>query len=525
MIRPVFVLASLLCGAPISLAQGPAESLPAAADRIASTWVAKRGGVGLCVCIAKDDQILVSRGYGVADAEWRIPVGEDTVFRVCSVSKQFEAATILRLAEQHKLALDDDFRKYVPEFPEKPHVITLRHLLSQTSGLASYTDAPRFDDDPDGFGGIDHTRTLSHEEALAPIKDKPLAFEPGAAFQYSNTNSYLVGMVVEHAAGKPYALVFREELAAPLGLQHTAYDEGKELLQGRAKGYQFIAGRLVHEPGPLWTNASAGGAIVSTAKELVQWNQALVAGRVISKDSYTLLTTPQKLANGKAAPYALNWWIDDLSGHRRFWHSGHGAGFNALLAYFPDDHLTIAVLSNSTAIEAPDVARELARAALDISVPPPAEKPMSQEALRPFTGTYVLGDGPGAPRVVVTIQDGHLVGDDGTHPPVQLICTGPMTFVFATDPTIRSTFAGPASSPPTGFLLNDNGRTSRGSRREGAAQWGPSSRAARARSARSCPATSTRAGMRSRSFRARRPSDHGAYSRGTHARTAPGRKR
>jgi CubicO group peptidase (beta-lactamase class C family) len=466
--KPLLALACLLVTAPRAFAQPQpvAGPIATAADRIAPEWIAKRGGVGLSVCIAKDDQILVSRGYGVADAEWGNPVGEDTIFRVCSVSKQFEAAAILRLAEQHKLSLDDDFRKYIPEFPEKPHVITLRHLLSQTSGLPSYTDAPGFDDGPDGFGGVDHARTLSREEALAPVKDKPLAFEPGAAFQYSNTNSYLVGMVVEHATGKPYAQVFHDELAAPLGLRHTAYDEGKELLQGRAKGYQFIAGRLVHEPGPLWTNASAGGAIVSTAKELVQWNQALVSGRVISKDSYTLLTTPQKLANGKSAPYALNWWIDDFSGHRRFWHSGHGAGFNAMLAYFPDDHLTIAVLSNSTAIEAPDVARDLARAALDISIPAPVEKTMPEEALRAFTGTYMLGDGPAAPRVVVTLQDGHLVGDDGTHPPVRLICTGPMTFVFATDPTVRSTFSGAPGSPPVGFVLNDNGRASKWTRRE-----------------------------------------------------------
>jgi CubicO group peptidase (beta-lactamase class C family) len=463
--KPFALVACLLLNASFAVAQPQpsVDPISSAADRIAGDWVAKRGAVGLSVCIAKDDQILVSRGYGVADAEWRNPVGEDTVFRVCSISKQFEAAAILRLAEQHKLSLDDDIRKYLPEFPEKPKVITIRHLLSQTSGLPSYTDAPGFDDGPDGFGGVDHTRTLSHEEALAPVKDKPLAFEPGAAFQYSNTNSYLAGMIIERVAGKPYAQVFREELAAPAELQHTAYYEGKELIPRRARGYQFIGGKFVHEPGPLWTNAYAGGAVVSTARELVQWNQALAGGRVLSKDSYALLTTPQKLANGNTPPYALNWWVDDFHGHRRFWHSGHGAGFNAMLACFPDDHVTIAVLSNSTAIEAPEVARDLALAALNISVPAPAEKPMSDEALRPFTGTYVLGDGPGAPRVVISIKDAHLVGDDGVHPPVRLLCTGPMTFVFDTDPTVRSTFSG---SPPLGFVLNDNGRASKWTRRE-----------------------------------------------------------
>src|SRR3954465_4518911 len=122
--RILSVLAlSLMCIAPCRGQDAP-KDLVAAADRIASTWLSRRGAVGLSVCIAKDEQILVSKGYGVADAEWRNPVAEDTIFRVCSVSKQFGAAAILRLAEQHKLSLDDDFRKYIPEFPVKPQVIT-----------------------------------------------------------------------------------------------------------------------------------------------------------------------------------------------------------------------------------------------------------------------------------------------------------------------------------------------------------------------------------------------------------------
>lgn len=439
---------------------------PAMADRIASSWIAKRGGVGLSVCIAVDDQILVSRAYGLADIEWQVPADEDTIFRVCSVSKQFEAAAVLRLAEQHKLSLDDDLRKYVPEFPAKPSVITIRHLLSQTSGLPSYTDTPGFDD-THGFGGVDHTRTLSHEEALASIKDKPLNFEPGARFQYSNTNSYLAGLIVERASGKPYAQVFHDELAAPLGLTRTSYYDGTGLLSKRAHGYQFVDGRLAHEPGPLWTNAYAGGAIVSTAKELVQWSIALAGGRVVSKDSYTLLTTPFQLSDGQKSPYAFNWWIDEFHGHRRFWHSGHGQSCTAYLAHFPDDHLTIAVLSNSNAIEAPDVARDLAVAALDIRVPAPVEHALPPQELTPFTGVYALGNGPEAPRVEITIMDGHLVGDDGTHPPERLVSTGPNTFVFASDPTTRSTFSAAKDSEPASFLLEMNGRTLTWIKREG----------------------------------------------------------
>src|SRR4051812_2912270 len=120
--RILSVLAlSLMCIAPCRGQDAP-KDLVAAADRIATSWLSRRGAVGFSVCIAKADQILVSRGYGAADAEWPNPVTEDTAFRACSVSKQFEAAAILRLAEQHKLSLDDDVRKYIPEFPAKPQV-------------------------------------------------------------------------------------------------------------------------------------------------------------------------------------------------------------------------------------------------------------------------------------------------------------------------------------------------------------------------------------------------------------------
>jgi CubicO group peptidase (beta-lactamase class C family) len=465
----LITLTALLTTTALTMATPPPgppdpDAIRASTDTIAQAWLAKRGAVGLSIYIAKDDQILVSRGYGLADLEWRIPVDEDTIFRVCSISKQFEAAAVLRLAEQRKLSLDDDFRRYLPEFPAKASVITIRNLLSQTSGLPSYTDAPGFDD-THGFGGIDHTKTLSHEEALAPVKDKPLNFEPGSRFQYSNTNSYLVGMLIERVAAQPYAQVFHDELAAPASLTRTSYYDGMEVLHKRAHGYQFVDGRLVHEPGPLWTNAYAGGAIVSTAKELVQWNLALTSGRVMSKDSYALLITPFQLKDGKASPYALNWWIDDLGGHRRFWHSGHGQSFTALLAFFPDDHLTIAVLSNSNAIEAPEVARDLARAALNIDVPAPTEVAVPAEAMRSLAGTYSLGPAPDAPTVELTFENGRLVGDDGTHPPERLISIGNGTFVFASDPTIRTTFAAPRDSEPASFTLDNNGRVTRWLRR------------------------------------------------------------
>src|SRR5262249_3579680 len=157
-----------------------------------------------------------------------------------------------------------------------------------------------------------------------------------------------IAMIIERVSGKPYAQFFHDELAAPAGLAHTLYDDGVALLPHAARNYQFLDGRLAHESGPLWSNAFAGGAMISTAFDLVQWNLALTHGRIITPASYEELTTPYRLADGSASRYALNWWIEEWKGHRVFWHSGHGGSCTAHLACFPDDAVTIAVLSNSS---------------------------------------------------------------------------------------------------------------------------------------------------------------------------------
>lgn len=313
--------------------------LEEAVTAIANEAVTSGSAVGLSIGIARGDEILLAKGYGVADVELAVPATKETVHRIGSITKQFTAAAILLLVEEKKLSLDDPITRFLPDYPVGEHKITIRHLLQHTSGIKSFTSLPSY---------RKQIRTdTSHEEIINRFKDTPPNFAPGEKFRYCNSGYYLLGVIVEKVSEKSYAEFLQERIFQPLDLKHTVYDKHARIIPNRASGYARGRGGPRNAPYVSMTQPFAAGALVSTAEDLIAWQRGLVSGKLLSADTHKLMTTPGKLNDGKPINYGLGVFIRKVDGHQAVRHGGGINGFRSDLVYYPDIDCTIAVLANS----------------------------------------------------------------------------------------------------------------------------------------------------------------------------------
>jgi len=344
----------------LALVVGPARQAPTEAariDAIVQQHMQLPGAVGLSVAVARGDEVVYSRALGLANLEFPVPVDEETVFRIASVTKQFTAAAILRLSERGKLALDDPLTSFLPDFPTHGQDITLRHLLTHTSGIPNVTDLGKKWSDL-------AARELSHEEMLALWKDLPLDFAPGERWKYSNSGYYLLGMVIEALSGRSYDEFLRAEFFEPLGMSRTRLDSNAELIPDRAQGYAFANGVFQNDRLIGMSQPFSSGALLSTAGDLVRWQTALASGRALKPQSYEEMKLPFVLADGSETTYGMGLFLSPVVGHPCVWHGGDIFGFNSALAYFPEGKLSIAALSNSEKLSTERLVEELAKALL-----------------------------------------------------------------------------------------------------------------------------------------------------------------
>lgn len=316
------------------------------------------GAVGLSVAVAIGDELVIAGGYGIAEVEHDVPANVDTMFRIGSVTKQFTSAAVMRLVERGDLELDQLITEYLPDFPTQGHEVTVLHLLTHTSGIKSYTGL-----------GREWQRVVSleldHQELLALFQDEPFDFAPGERFLYNNSGYYLLGMILEDVTEKSYADLLQTELVQRLGLKRTRYGSNTDLIKNRAQGYQMIDGELANDALIGMSQPGAAGALLSTAKDLVRWQQALVSGKVVSADSYEMMTTPFMLNDGSETKYGFGLGLGIMDGHPVVQHGGGIFGFNSMLAYYPEKMLSVAVISNSEGYSAGDLAARIARAVLE----------------------------------------------------------------------------------------------------------------------------------------------------------------
>ena len=398
--KRIFVLPILTLSWAIVQAQAPSAPAGQPRDKSASaTELAQRLDViakkalarpvaGISIAVARDGEIVFARGYGMANLEHEVAVTPNTVFHIASISKNILAAVVLQLVDQGKLRLDDDVSRYVPTAPIHGRRITIGQLLNHTSGIYSFTSLP----DAETNERLD----LTHEQVLGLFKDKPLNFEPGTSWRYDNSAFYLAGMVVESVTKQEYREYVREHIFKPLGMNSSSLCDARTVTPHLASGYEVDHGKFVNAALISWKLPFAAGAVCATAEDLLKWQAALDAGRVLNASSLKLMRTPTMLSDGTPIDYGFGTRLGSLEGHRVFGHTGSGGGFNSLLESFPDEHLTIVVLMNARSGSGPSVALGTAIARTMLGLPEEQtlrDLPVPKEELTALVGTYDSDEG------------------------------------------------------------------------------------------------------------------------------------
>jgi CubicO group peptidase (beta-lactamase class C family) len=371
----IYLIAALLFGA-ITSAQDTSLY-----DKFVQYYVSNQRFMG-SVIVARDNEILFDRGFGSADLEWDIPNSPTTKFRIGSVTKQFTAASILLLEERGKLKIDDPVKKYLKDTPEAWDKITIFNLLTHSSGIPNFTGFPEYQKEQ----LFEHTP----KEIVALFRDKPLDFEPGEKMSYSNSGYILLGYLLEKVSGETYQDFIQKNIFDPLGMKDSGYDSNTAIIPERASGYSpgphgLLNAQYVHMSIPF-----SAGALYSTTEDLLRWEQGLFGGKLLSKESLSKMTKPYK------DNYALGLMTGTNNGHRVIQHGGGIQGFVAHLAYYPDDKITVAVLSNVNSAAPPQLAGKLAAIARGEEAPLPTERKeikLPVDILSQYVGTYELRPG------------------------------------------------------------------------------------------------------------------------------------
>lgn len=397
-----FGLQATLCAAAQNV------TLPALTDSLFKKW-ASPNTPGCAVAIAQAGQPVVARAYGQADLEHRTPNTSDTIFEAGSVSKQFTAAAILLLAQDGKLSLSDDVRKYLPELPDYGQRMTLDHLLTHTSGLRDWGSIVQLSGWPRG------TRAVTMEQALAlATRQRSLNFLPGARFSYTNTGYVLAALVVQRVSGKTLAEFTRERLFVPLGMTHTQWrDNFRRVVPDRAVAYSWAdAG---YEQDMPFENVYGHGGLLSTVGDLLIWNEALTSKRLGAAISQQLEQIPA-LPPGQVSEYGRGLSVQNYRGAAELSHDGATAGYRTWLGRYPEQGLSIALLCNADDANPVTLARAIARELLA----PPADRalvpePLAQSVPAPnarLAGTF-YNELNGA-KVSLVYRDGALALSNGT---------------------------------------------------------------------------------------------------------------
>jgi D-alanyl-D-alanine carboxypeptidase len=333
-----------------TLAKAGARSNWADAEDRARKLVADKIVPGLQICVRRRGAVVYSKGFGLADIETATPMSPASVCKIGSITKQFTAAGVLLLAQDGKLALNDSLSVYLPEFPNAEK-LSIRRMLSHTSGLGNYTNNPKF---------LQMSRTDRNTAELLQVMvdaSAKLVFEPGTQWQYSNTAFVLLGIVIEKASGKPYAEFMRERLFAPQGLTHTAVDDMSQIVPNRAAGYDnnlktpsgfnntsFIA----------MTFPGGAGAMRSTCEDLCAWHGALLGGKVMQPEMLKEMLTPVTLndgslpkVSGNPVRYGFGVFVGPVDARPAVYHDGGIQGFGSHLETETDDQMSLATIMNT----------------------------------------------------------------------------------------------------------------------------------------------------------------------------------
>ena len=305
---------------------------------------------GIALLVMHKGTVVKQQGYGYADVEFRVPVTADTLFQSGSLGKQFTAAGILLLAQDGKLNLDDRLAMHYPDAPSAWHRISIRHLLTHTSGIK------------DLEGNVDLRKDYTDDELLGLLKGLPIEFEPGTQWNYSNSGYVILGLLTTKLAGKHWSEFQAERLFKPLGMTTTRMISDREVIPNRASGYQLDEHKaLVNQDWVSPTfNSTADGALYFSVRDLAAWEKALEARSFMSAQSFKDWWTPVTLQDGRRYPYGFGWGLAEQRGQPVIEHTGAWQGFTAAIVRYPEQQLAVAVLTNAAQANPGTIARSVA---------------------------------------------------------------------------------------------------------------------------------------------------------------------
>lgn len=427
------------------------QSTSAVLDSFMSAYASQHNFHG-AVLIAQKGKLLLHKGYGFRNAQQQVLNDSNSLFQIGSVTKPFTAAIILKLQEEKKLSVQDKLSKYMPDYP-KGDCITVAHLLTHTSGIYNFTDnAP--------FLATEVSKPASKQKMIALIKSKPLAFEPGSQWQYSNGGYWLLGCIIEAVVQRPYEQVVRNYIFEPLQIRNSGFDFAHLVSKQKATGY-FTLNDSMTTVAPIVDSsiAYAAGSMYTCTGDLYKWHKGLLHHIILSKASLDKAFTAVK------NDYGYGWFINTVKGNRMISHSGGIHGFNSHFASIPEDDVCIVLLSNTANKRLKAIANDLLNIVYNRAYTLPKARRavvVALDILPQYVGTYTLFPGF---RIAITLNKQQLVAQ-ATDQPAGILYAEKKDgfFLKAVDAQIQ--FTRDRQGRVTGLLLLQNGRKIRGKKVE-----------------------------------------------------------
>ncbi len=402
------------------------------------------------ILIAKDGKPIVSKGYGMANIEFDAPNNPNTVFRLASVSKHFTAAAIMILQERGKLNVTDLACKHLAECPAAWQTITIRHLLTNTHGIPGISALE--------IGSL-RGLPIPMDQWYEVTSKKPLEYTPGEKFKYLGSGYTLLGFIIERVSGKSYGEFMQENIFTPLGMKRTGYEDPLRIIKNRAIGYKQLQGDpITNVPYREIIRMYAGGGIYSTSEDMLIWDNALYTEKLLSKKSIDEMSTPfRDMVPGRGYAYGL--WINQQFGRRRIAHGGNATGFITYFARYPEDRVTVIVLSNNQSGSAGKINDILSA----ITFGKPYEIPKERKAitvatsvLEKYVGEYQAQFPP--TNYKITIENGKLMFQEIDFLKAEMFAESETDF-FLKAADMRIKFIKDANGTVTGFIVDQGDGT------------------------------------------------------------------
>jgi CubicO group peptidase (beta-lactamase class C family) len=328
-----FVAAAVLLAPAVAHSQAPSD---ARIDSVVHAEMARQRIPGVAVAIVKNGTVVMAKGFGESNVELHTPVTAETMFQSGSVGKQFTSAGVMTLVEEGKVGLEDPITKYFPDAPATWRGITVRHLLTHTSGIPDYTTE-----------SMDYRHDYTEDELAKMAFGLKPEFPPGSRWNYSNTGYVLLGIITHKASGKFYGDLLRERVFTPLGMKTARVISEEDIIPNRAAGYRMAQGQLKNQE---WVapklNTTADGSLYLSLNDYIAWDRGLRDKKVLSASSWATINTPVTLTSGRRYPYGFGWSIDTIAGQLRIHHGGAWQGFQTYISRYMGDDVTIVALSN-----------------------------------------------------------------------------------------------------------------------------------------------------------------------------------